>query len=94
MGLVAGGMADGVVNIWDPAKLGVRCFPPAATQSSENDVLFCCGATTLPREQDAEADNGLVTRIDKKNSGAVSSLQFNPHPSSQHLFATGSSYVD
>lgn len=51
MGLVAGGMADGVVNIWDPAKLGVRCFPPRlqATQSSENDVLlFCCVAITLP----------------------------------------------
>ena len=61
MGLVAGGMTNGIVDIWDPAVMAA-----------------------------GKAEDALVTRIEK-NRGGITSLQFNPLPSSRHLFATGSS---
>ncbi|CAM9765276.1 unnamed protein product [Heterosigma akashiwo] len=58
LGLIAGGMADGVVNVWDPAKLVANHPQPQMS--------------TVHRHQ-----------------GAVNDLQFNHHPESSHLLATG-----
>jgi len=58
LGLLAGGMADGVVNIWDPAKL----------------------TAGHPQPQ--------VSTV-RRHNGPVGGLQFNPHPDSSHLLASG-----
>jgi len=59
-GIIAGGMTDGTINIWDPAKL-VKAHPQAQLSSMQ------------------------------PHRGAVNGLQFNPHPKSQHLLASGGS---
>ena len=61
MGLIAGGMLDGTVNIWDPARLANGHEQPQ------------------------------LTSINKHTGGAVAGLQFNPHPASSHLLASGGS---
>ncbi|GMH62940.1 hypothetical protein TrRE_jg5124 [Triparma retinervis] len=61
MGLIAGGMLDGTVNVWDPARL---------VNGHEQPQL---------------------TSINKHTGGAVGGLQFNPHPASSHLLASGGS---
>jgi len=58
LGLIAGGMSDGVVNIWDPAKLVANHPQP------------------------------LMSTVHRHN-GSVNSLQFNHHPESTHLLASG-----
>lgn len=62
MGLLAGGMIDGTVNVWDPAKM---------MSSSDRQPL--------------------LASINRHSGGAVSALQFNPHPASANLLATGGS---
>lgn len=61
MGLIAGGMADGTVNIWNPMKI-----------------------------KDSD-DNALLSSISCHNNGAISALEFNPHPGSANVLATGGS---
>jgi len=58
LGLVAGGMSDGVVNVWDPAKL----------------------VANHPQPQ--------MSNI-HRHQGPVNSIQFNHHPESSHLLASG-----
>ncbi|KAH8070453.1 hypothetical protein JL721_5227 [Aureococcus anophagefferens] len=58
LGLVAGGMSDGAVDVWDPAKL-LAGHPQAH-----------------------------VSRV-QRHTGAVNGLEFNPHPTSAHLVASG-----
>lgn len=60
MGLVAGGMNDGSVHIWDPRAIITK-------------------------------QDSLVASISRHSGGAVSGLQFNPHPASANLLATGGS---
>lgn len=60
MGLIAGGMDNGTINIWNPAKI-------------------------------AQGDTNALLSTIERQSGAISALQFNPHPDSANLLATGSS---
>eukprot|EP00978_Attheya_sp_CCMP212_P004495 scaffold9789_cov54-Attheya_sp.AAC.12 len=62
MGLLAGGMIDGTVNIWNPAAM-----------------------------IDGRSTDPLVSSMSRHSGGAVSALQFNPHPASANLLATGGS---
>uniref|UniRef100_A0A7S4RGY3 WW domain-containing protein n=1 Tax=Ditylum brightwellii TaxID=49249 RepID=A0A7S4RGY3_9STRA len=61
MGLIAGGMTDGKINIWDAESI-------VSSPSS-----------------------AAVASIDNHTGGAVSALQFNPHPTSANLLASGGS---
>ena len=63
MGLIAGGMLDGTVNVWDPAKL------------SDQGLM----------------EQSHITSIERHANGPVGGIQFNPHPSSSHLLASGGS---
>jgi protein transport protein SEC31 len=63
-GLIAGGMADGILKIWDAGRLAA-----------------------------GDADGALITDIER-HAAAVRAMQFNPHPTSQHLFAAGSADGD
>jgi hypothetical protein len=58
LGLVAGGMMDGAVGVWDPSKLSANHPQPRIA-------------------------------LIQKHQGSVSGLQFNPHPESSHLLASG-----
>jgi len=55
LGVIAGGMQNGAINIWDPKKI----------------------------------ENPLA--VVEKHKSKVNSLQFNPHPATAHLMATGAS---
>ena len=59
-GLVAGGMLDGTVAVWDPARIASKHPSPNLSTVS-------------------------------RHSGPVPGLQFNPHPTSSHLLASGGS---
>eukprot|EP00566_Odontella_aurita_P002098 CAMPEP_0113542244 /NCGR_PEP_ID=MMETSP0015_2-20120614/9495_1 /TAXON_ID=2838 /ORGANISM="Odontella" /LENGTH=1078 /DNA_ID=CAMNT_0000442271 /DNA_START=104 /DNA_END=3343 /DNA_ORIENTATION=- /assembly_acc=CAM_ASM_000160 len=63
MGLIAGGMIDGSVNVWDPATI----------------------KSTSPGK------DPTVATVKRHSGGAVSALQFNPHPASANLLASGGS---
>lgn len=64
LGLLVGGMSDGSLHVWDPAKI-----------SSEPE----------------QETSSLVATISQHTKGAVSALQFNPHPDFAHEFASGGS---
>jgi len=66
MGLIAGGMDNGTVNIYNP-----------------NAIVQSYG-------QDNANDDALLSTIERTTGGAISALQFNPHPDSANLLATGS----
>jgi protein transport protein SEC31 len=84
MGLIAGGMDNGCIHIWNPMDI----------ISSTNSTSSSNG-----EDQGARPVNGngngvtasLLSTIDRQDNGAISALQFNPHPSSANLLATGSS---
>lgn len=59
-GLIAAGMIDGTINVWDPAKLA------------------------------ADDPEPLISSVER-HTGSIHGLQFNPHPESSHLLASGGS---
>jgi hypothetical protein len=61
LGIIAGGMADGIINLWDAYGI--------VSGKSEGVLL------------------GQV----KGHKGGVNALQFNPHPATSHLLASGAS---
>lgn len=63
-GMLAGGMADGTIIVWDVSKL-----------------------------INGEGEQAMLTVIERQ-AAPVRALQFNPHPQSCHLLATGSSDGD
>ena len=68
-GLVAGGMSDGTVRVWD-------------------------GGALLSRGGGGGGDDAGVLAIIERHGASVRAMQFNPHGSSQHLFASGSADGD
>lgn len=63
-GLITGGMADGIVKVWDAGALLA-----------------------------GDVDGSAIADIER-HGAPVRAMQFNPHASSQHLFATGSADGD
>lgn len=63
MGLIAGGMTDGSVHIWDPTVI----------------------------KASVAGQDPTVATVKRHSGGAVSALQFNPHPASANLLASGGS---
>jgi protein transport protein SEC31 len=72
MGLIAGGMDNGTIHIWNPL-----------------DIMN--GNNGNSKDNAADNDKALLSTIDRQSNGAISALQFNPHPDSANLLATGSS---
>lgn len=70
MGLLTGGMADGIVKVWDAGAL-----------------------LSADHNTPGAAEAALLADIER-HGAAVRAMQFNPHPTSQHLFATGSADGD
>mmetsp|Transcript_16536 Transcript_16536/g.24739 ORF Transcript_16536/g.24739 Transcript_16536/m.24739 type:complete len:1087 (-) Transcript_16536:105-3365(-) len=70
LGLLAGGMDDGTVAIYNPSSIISSFATPTLTESN---------------------GDALLSTIERNESGAISAIKFNPHPSSSSLLATGSS---
>mmetsp|Transcript_4865 Transcript_4865/g.6298 ORF Transcript_4865/g.6298 Transcript_4865/m.6298 type:complete len:1158 (+) Transcript_4865:55-3528(+) len=68
LGLIAGGMDNGTITIYNPSSI-IQTYSTETTTSSPS----------------------ILSTIERSKSGAITSLSFNPHVSSEHLLATGSS---
>ena len=73
MGLIAGGMIDGSVNVWDPS---------AMMKTASN------GSTGGGAAGEGARSDTLIASVSRHKAG-VSALAFNPHPASANLLATG-----
>ncbi len=76
LGLIAGGMDDGTVAIYNPSSI-ISSFSSSASPST-------------PTLSESNGDT-LLSTIERNESGAISAIKFNPHPSSSSLLASGSS---
>jgi protein transport protein SEC31 len=75
-GLIAGGMSDGAVNIWNAGAIINKA--PASSPPTPSTASAPSSSTPSP---------ALLSRSTQQHSGAVKSLQF--HPTQPNLLASG-----
>ena len=80
-GLIAGGMSDGSVNIWNAAAIIKR--PPASSPSTPSSSIG-----SLPQSSASASTSALLSRSEQ-HKGQVHGLQF--HPTQPNLLASGAS---
>ena len=80
-GLIAGGMSDGAVNIWNAAAIIKR--PPSSSPSTPSSTSL----TSSP-PQPSSSSSALLSRSEQ-HKGQVHALQF--HPTQPNLLASGAS---
>ena len=81
-GLVAGGMVDGNIHIWDPARLAV---------GDSESLLASVGLYAIFNDSRTNFIYLVLFSTAEQHQGPINGLHFNPHKESSHLLASGGS---